>query len=83
MPLEFRADEVALLGTCVAEDALELAEWLCRTPAPKVNLSDCSHLHTSLLQTLIAYAPEISAAPQDAFLARWILPMLAAIREAA
>jgi hypothetical protein len=59
MPLEFHADEVRLLGTCVAEDALELAEWLGRTTAPKVDLSACVHLHTSLLQTLIAYAPAI------------------------
>jgi hypothetical protein len=83
MPLEFHADEVRLLGTCVAEDALELAEWLGRTTAPKVDLSACVHLHTSLLQTLIAYAPAIVGAPSDAFLTRWVLPLLAANREAA
>jgi hypothetical protein len=76
MPLEFRADCVALVDACGAEDALELADWFARSEAPKADLAACTHLHAALLQTLLAYEPSITAAPVDPFLARWILPLL-------
>jgi hypothetical protein len=82
MPLEFRPDEVCLSGVSVAEEALELSEWLAGHTDPKVNLAACTDLHTSLLQTLLAYKPVISAPPHDAFLTRWVVPLLAAARDA-
>ena len=83
MPLEFRADTVSLRATCGAEDALELADWLSRTELPKADLEACTHLHAALLQTLLAYKPTITIGPEDPFLARWILPVLAGDRESA
>ncbi len=83
MPLEFGRTEVALVGNCGAEEALELADWLAKRKRPKVNLAGCSHLHAALLQTIAAYRPAISAEPTDAFLARWLLPILTAAPKAA
>ena len=80
MPLEFRNDEVVLVGSCGAEDALELVDWLSKLELPKVDLAACTHLHAALLQTLLAYKPVISAGPEDPFLGRWVLPVLAAAR---
>jgi hypothetical protein len=78
MALEFRDDEVRLIDSCGAEEALELADWLSKLELPKVDLAACTHLHAALLQTLLAYRPAISAGPEDPFLARWVLPVLAA-----
>jgi hypothetical protein len=76
MPLEFRRSEVCLSGSCTAEEALDLAEWLAKRKRPKTNLAECTHMHTALLQTLLAYKPQISAPPADAFLATWVMPAL-------
>lgn len=76
MPLEFRRSEVCLSGSCTAEEALDLAEWLAKRKRSKANLADCTHLHTALLQTLLAYKVQISAPPNDAFLATWVVPVL-------
>ena len=81
MPLEFRRNEVCLTGSCGAEDALELADWLTKHKRAKVSLAACTHLHTALLQTLLAYKPAVSVGPEDPFLARWILPVLAGGRD--
>jgi hypothetical protein len=76
MPLEFRRSEVCLSGSCTAEEALDLAEWLAKRKRPKANLAECTHMHSALLQTLLAYKPQISAPPADAFLATWVMPAL-------
>jgi hypothetical protein len=78
VPLDFRPNDVGLTGSCGAEDALELAEWLANNRAATVDLASCTHLHAAVLQTLLAYRPAISAALHDAFLSRWIGPLLAA-----
>jgi hypothetical protein len=78
MSLEFRDDEVRLIDSCGAEEALELADWFSKVELPKANLAACTHLHAALLQTLLAYKPAIAAGPDDPFLARWVFPMLTA-----
>jgi hypothetical protein len=83
MPLEFARSEVTLHGACGAEEALELVEWLAKKRRARVNLGDCTHLHSALLQTLLAFGPAISVPPHEPFLARWIVPLLTAARGAA
>jgi hypothetical protein len=83
MPLTMLGDEVRLIDTCGADEALELAEWLSEAELPKVDLGSCTHMHAALLQTLLTYNPIISVEPQDVFLRRWIAPMLALNRETA
>jgi hypothetical protein len=78
VPLDFRLNDIALTGSCGAEDALELAEWLANNRAATVDLDACTHVHAAVLQTLLAYRPTVSAALHDAFLSRWIGPLLAA-----
>lgn len=83
MPLKAAAGEIALIATCGAEEALELAEWLSTAELPNVDLGSCIHMHAALLQTLLAYNPRISVEPQDPFMRRWIVPILARNRETA
>ncbi|MFP5516205.1 MAG: hypothetical protein ACLGJC_24380 [Alphaproteobacteria bacterium] len=77
MPVRFDSDLARFENACTAEDALPLAEWLETAAAPRVDLSACTELHTALLQLLLAARPALAAAPADAFLARWIGPLLA------
>lgn len=80
MPLDLPEDTgghpARLLEAVSVEEAAELTDWLRRTPAPEVDLSDCTHLHTAALQALLTARPVVVAPPQDAFLQRWVLPLL-------
>jgi hypothetical protein len=53
-----------------------LANWLRAEPNASVDLSGCAHMHTSVLQALISAGPRIDAPPTDAFLRKWVLPVL-------
>jgi hypothetical protein len=65
-----------LEGVCGAEEALELLEWLRGRKAPKLDLKACEHLHTSVLQVLLALRPRLVAPPAEPFLAAWVTPLL-------
>jgi hypothetical protein len=82
MPLVFGGNTVALVGTCGADEALELVDLLAKPERPTVDLSACTNLHSALVQTLLAFGPGVCAEPVDPFLARWISPLLAASRAA-
>jgi ABC-type transporter Mla MlaB component len=75
MPLELGATAV-LTGTVTVEEAEPLASWLRDHHSAQIDLSRCTHLHTAALQALLSARPTIAAEPADAFLARWILPLL-------
>lgn len=67
-------------GVCAVDEALPFAEWLEAAPAPRVDLGGCTELHTALLQLLLAARPAVAVPPEDAFLRRWVAPLLAAPR---
>lgn len=54
------------------EEAEGLLEWLRANPKAKLDLAACTHLHTAILQVLMAAKPHISVWPKDAGLALWI-----------
>lgn len=54
------------------EEAEALLEWLLKNPKGKINLADCTHIHASSLQVLMAVKPAIVAPPNDADLAIWL-----------
>ena len=68
MPVTLKKTVAVLKGTCTVEEAERLLEWLVEHPGGKVNLKDCEHLHTAVLQVLMATRPRVSAEPQDPFL---------------
>ena len=77
MSLDF-VEETAIVGGATAvEDALTLLEFLQSRSSAKVDLSSCTHLHTAVLQVLLAGRPEIVALPEEeGFLARWLPAVL-------
>jgi len=77
MPLKPKKTVMQLEGRCSVEEAEELLQWLQNTPGGRVNLKRCEHLHAAVLQSLLAVRPGVSVGPDDAFLARWVMPLLA------
>ena len=63
-------------GVCTVEEALPLLEFLQSHRTARIGLDSCTHLHTAILQVLLAVRPPIAALPQETFLARWLSPML-------
>jgi hypothetical protein len=50
----------------------ELLDWLRKHPKGKVNLAACTHLHTALLQVLLAARIPVAAWPDDQGLKSWL-----------
>lgn len=64
-------DNVAFLEEiCAVEEAEALLDWLRQTVTPQVDLSRCEHVHTSVLQTLLAVRPAIVGVPLDPLMVR-------------
>jgi len=78
MPLRLAKHTATLAGAVGVDDAEPLAAWVRTTPSPRVNLRGCTHLHTAVLQVLLAAGAHVSAPPEDPFLAAWVVPALRA-----
>ena len=76
MPIEYRGGRAVLTDVCTVEEAEGLLEWLTKTPKAEVDLAAAGHLHTAVLQVLLAVQPRIAAPPADGFLSRWVAPAL-------
>jgi hypothetical protein len=74
--LQLGSRTAVLEGVVTVEEAEPLADWLRRTSAPRVNLRKCTHLHTAVLQCLLAAGVTISVPPADPFLRTWVLPLV-------
>lgn len=53
-------------GVVSVEEAESLRLWLELNPKGKINFAKCEHLHTAVLQVILAMRPAISALPADA-----------------
>ncbi len=78
MPIRFEGASARFEGACTVDEALPLAEWLEAMAAGEalIDLGACTDLHTALLQLLLVARPAVAAEPQDAFLRRWVAPLL-------
>lgn len=76
MPVTYEKSLARFAEVCTVEEAMEVQEWLGRHKAPRIDLSACTHLHTAVLQVLMAARPQLAAAPEDPFLRRWVAPLL-------
>lgn len=78
MPIRFEKTTAVLDGVCAVEDAESLLDWLKGRKRPRVDLSRCEHLHTAVLQLLIAGRPAVAAWPEDGECRRWLAAALPA-----
>jgi len=69
-------------GICPVEDAGALHAWVQAQERPRADLSDCEHLHTALLQILLARHVEVTGLPKDPWLREWLAPLVRAARAA-
>ncbi|CAK0757858.1 STAS domain-containing protein [Gammaproteobacteria bacterium] len=76
MPMQFRKNLAVLDDFCTVEEAEGLLQWLQNHAKAKVNLKDCKHLHTSVLQVLMAARAPVTSWPDDPDLARWLKAVL-------
>lgn len=76
MPVTFKKSGAVLRGVCAIEEAEELLAWLGDNPKGKVNLHGCEHLHTALVQVLMAARPVVSAMPRQGPLADFLAAVL-------
>ncbi len=77
MPLRRNAETLHLDAECGVDEALPLLEQLTEPDPPVVDMRGCTHMHTALVQVLAACRPHTLGALENAFLARWLMPLIA------
>jgi hypothetical protein len=71
-----RMGVIALSGRCGAEEAEVLQQHLLAVPESTVEWTDCEHLHTAVLQVLLAGGARMRGTPKNTFLATHVAPIL-------
>ena len=72
MPIEFKRGRAVFYEVVGVEEAELLLEALQRKPQTRVELADCTHLHTANLQVLMAAHPVIASWPANSELRGWL-----------
>jgi hypothetical protein len=67
---------VVLEGACPVGDADAVARFLLLDPAASVDWRACDHLHTAIVQVLLAARPAMLGPPRSSFLREWVAPVL-------
>lgn len=80
MSIRYLKNHAALSGSVSADDAEALAQWLRQHSLPAVHLGRCEHVHSAVLQVLLALRPKLRAAPADPRLAA-VLGTLCGVRQ--
>ena len=78
MTVVIEKDRILIQGICGADDVEVLMSALRAHGSSIVDLSEADHLHTAILQVLLAFRPSITGTPRDTFIRTWLIPILAA-----
>jgi hypothetical protein len=70
MPVESNDQTLILAGVCTVEEAEAVLEWILEHPGGELDLSQAEHIHTAILQVLLAAGKSRVRPPQDPFLER-------------
>lgn len=65
---------IALVGACPVEDAETLLQLLQSTPTAPCDWTRCSHLHTAVVQVILAARPALIGPCGDAWIEQWVSP---------
>jgi hypothetical protein len=77
MSVRVEGDVIHLEGDCGVEDAEPLASALEAGTFSRVDVSLCRHLHSAVVQALIAFRSSLEGDPTEGGLTRFVLPALA------
>lgn len=72
MAIEYKKSLAVFSDFVGVEDAEALLEWLGKNPKGKVNFEECTHVHASSLQVLMAVKPPVVAWSKDENLQLWL-----------
>jgi len=64
---------IILDGSCPVEEAEPLLQLLQATPAACLDWRQCSHLHTAVLQVILAARPQLIGPCGDGWVERWVV----------
>jgi hypothetical protein len=64
---------IVLEGSCPVEDAEPLLQILQGAPQATLDWTTCSHMHTAVLQIILATRPSLIGPCGDPWVARWVL----------
>jgi hypothetical protein len=67
---------IRLEGDCGVEDAETLVALLQGDETPTVDLGQCRHAHTAVVQALLSHGAQVSGAPDEPFMRDFVLPQL-------
>lgn len=63
---------IILEGGCPAEDAEPLLQLLQATSEARLDWAECGHLHTAVLQVILAARPLLIGPCGDPWVERWV-----------
>ncbi len=78
MPIEFSDDRAVLNGVCCVEEAEGLLSWVMQHPGAPVDAAACEHVHSAVLQVLMARRPPIATLPAAGPLQQVLQSLMAA-----
>jgi hypothetical protein len=76
MTVAVQQDCVVLTGNCGTDDVEPLLAALTDGGHTTVDLTDTEHLHTAVLQVLLAFRPNAVGSPGDTFVRSWLKQVL-------
>lgn len=65
MPITYSEKTAAFEGFCQIEEAEDLLSWLLDHPEGGLDLSALDHMHTAILQVIMAIQPRVDQMPKD------------------
>lgn len=75
MPVDYSENKALLQEVVTIQEVDGLLEWLLANPDASIDLSQCEHLHTAALQTLLSAGRRIESWPDDPQLKGWLAPL--------
>jgi len=76
MAIEYKKSVAIFSDVVTVEEAEVLLEWLLKNPKGKINLAECTHIHSANLQVLMTVKPPVAAWSKSENLQLWIAPLL-------
>ncbi len=65
MSINFAESVAVFEAVCTVDEAESLLGWLQKNPQGEVDMRSCTHLHSAVLQVVMAMKPRIVVWPED------------------
>ncbi len=72
MSIEYNGDTAVFKETAAVDEAETFLEWTTEHKDATVDLSECVHVHTAVLQVMMAAKPKIGKFPEEREFNTWI-----------